>query len=179
LFQYQREQDEEGYILANQKDYEIAKGAFSKITSNSAMIPLSKGHVDILKIFEELESGWYSVNDLADKFPYSDRWLRKKLDELFDLKFLDKDKETREGIKQQIMVYRNKEENKIEIPTWDKINSIDSKHSIDSKVGTIESIESFELKSSEQAKPKLFPALRENILRMIGNAKGPFRCMPL
>lgn len=51
--QYQREKDEDGFILAEKQDYEIAKECFLKLCSNKYMIPLTINQRKILKAFEE------------------------------------------------------------------------------------------------------------------------------
>lgn len=52
LYQYQRETDSEGYTLAAQQDYEIARACFLKLCSNKYMIPLTINQKNILAGFE-------------------------------------------------------------------------------------------------------------------------------
>lgn len=52
LHQYQREEDE-GFILANGQDYDIARECFLKLTSNRYMIPLTINQKKILETFEK------------------------------------------------------------------------------------------------------------------------------
>jgi hypothetical protein len=51
--QYQREVDEEGYVLAVGQDYDIARACFLKLTSNRYMIPLTINQKKILAEFEK------------------------------------------------------------------------------------------------------------------------------
>ncbi|MFA5992449.1 MAG: hypothetical protein WC796_01950 [Candidatus Pacearchaeota archaeon] len=50
--QFQRKIDEEGYILAEKQDYEIARLCFLKLCSNKYMIPLTINQKHILETFE-------------------------------------------------------------------------------------------------------------------------------
>lgn len=161
LHQYQRKKDDNDYYIATGEDYNIARTVLYKTTSNPQMIPLTKDKQKIMNYFEKNPYIWYSVNDIENKFTFSDRWLRKQLDQLVHLGFLDKDKSEREGIKQKVMVYSyNKEKNSIDIPKFDVICSKDSnnsKHTKDSKDSkdkrTFESIESIEQESSVTETP--------------------------
>jgi hypothetical protein len=51
--QYQRKTDEEGYLLAEEQDYEIARIVLKKLTSNKYLIPLTINQQKIIKFFEE------------------------------------------------------------------------------------------------------------------------------
>ena len=51
FYQFQREQDGDGFYLATGQDYEIAKNCFLKLCSNKYMIPLTINQKNILKIF--------------------------------------------------------------------------------------------------------------------------------
>lgn len=53
LHQYQREQDEEGFYLATEQDYEIARECFLKVCSNKYMIALTINQKKILNVFEK------------------------------------------------------------------------------------------------------------------------------
>lgn len=62
--QFQRKQDTEGFILAEDKDYDIARICFLKLCSNKYMIPLTINQKSILKIFEENPGLKGSVSNL-------------------------------------------------------------------------------------------------------------------
>jgi hypothetical protein len=51
--QYQRITDNEGYVLANGQDYDIARECFLKLCSNKYMIPLTINQKKILGVFEK------------------------------------------------------------------------------------------------------------------------------
>lgn len=51
--QYQRENDEDGYVLAVGQDYDIARDCFMKLCSNKYMIPLSINQKRILEGFKK------------------------------------------------------------------------------------------------------------------------------
>ncbi len=53
LHQYQRKTDEEGFILADPQDYEIARECFQKLCSNKYMIPLTINQKKILEVLEK------------------------------------------------------------------------------------------------------------------------------
>lgn len=51
--QYQRKRDDEGYVLAEGQDYDIARDCFLKLCSNKYMIPLTINQKKILEAFEK------------------------------------------------------------------------------------------------------------------------------
>jgi len=53
FYQYQREIDSEGFVLANGQDYDIARECFLKLCSNKYMIPLTILQKKILGIYEK------------------------------------------------------------------------------------------------------------------------------
>lgn len=106
LYQYQRETDEDGFHIATDQDYQIARVALMKTTSNQYMIPLTKDQRRILDVFKELGSNWYSVNDLEPKITWiSDKWLREQLDRLVEYGLLIKDNQVSEYTNRKQMVY--------------------------------------------------------------------------
>lgn len=54
LHQYQREQDEEGFYLSNEQDYEIARYTMKKLKLSEKMINLSSTEEDMFKVCKEL-----------------------------------------------------------------------------------------------------------------------------
>lgn len=59
--QYQRN-EENGFLVAEGKDYDLAKECFLKLCSNKYMIPLTINQKHILKIFEENPTRRYSAS---------------------------------------------------------------------------------------------------------------------
>jgi len=122
LHQYQRELDSENYLIAQKQDYDIARVVIQKLTSNPKMVSLTKNQQRLLDIFEKLGNYNYSVSDIEPKVSFlSDRQLRRELDKLADLGFLEKDKENRAEPRQAVLVYSKREMDKIEIPEWKEL----------------------------------------------------------
>lgn len=127
IHQYQRNIDSDGYVEANEIDYEIGRKALIKTTSNVFSVPLTKIQTKILDILRDLTRTSYSVTDLEQYVSFcSDRTLRTELDKLTNLGFLEKDKEDREGSKKAVMVYSYLELYKINIPTWEELQNTSS-----------------------------------------------------
>jgi len=145
LHQYSRQKDEDGYILANGDDYDNARIALLKSASNPNLIPLTKQQEGIMEFFEK-HRGWYSVSDIEDKFPFSDRWLRKQLDDLYFYGLLKKDKEIREGVKKPVMIYSFDEQGSLAIPTFEEISSFNSLNSFN----TFNSLNSNNIQSTDK-----------------------------
>jgi len=95
LHQHQREIDKEGFIIANDKDYNIAKEVNEHLTKGNS-IPITRDQEDILNVFEIVDK-LYPVDYINSKIPLSDKWLRLQLDKLVEMGFLDVD-----GIKEKI-----------------------------------------------------------------------------
>lgn len=133
LHQYQREKDSDNYYLATRQDYDIARMMLSKTTSNILMIPLDKLKNNILCIFENYNLQKKSVDDLEDleeikRLNITPEWLRKQLDWLSSKTFLIKDKEKRfdeagKIIPKPIFIYSYNKMQKLEIPTWEALES--------------------------------------------------------
>ena len=71
LYQFQRQTDESGFILAEGQDYDIARECFLKLCSNKYMIPLTINQKKILGIFESQLFLRKSVTQLhADKMNF-------------------------------------------------------------------------------------------------------------
>lgn len=140
LHQFQREQDKEGYLIAEPQDYDIARIGLIHTTSNKFMIPLTQIEKKILDIFDKLPEfkggkkdlktytdekekeealAWYSCSDLEVKITFvSDKWLRKILDKLTNLGFLEKKTEKRDKSDRPVQVWRHLKHSKIDIPKW-------------------------------------------------------------
>lgn len=53
FYQYQRKKDDDGFLLAEGQDYDIARSCFLKLCSNKYMIPLTINQKKILQVFEK------------------------------------------------------------------------------------------------------------------------------
>ncbi len=123
IHQYQRKTDSEGFVLAEEQDYEIGRIIFLKLTSNPRMIPLTKDNQRILDVIknmpEDLEG--YSVAELEEKITFlSDKWLREQLDFLTEHKFLKKGSKTAET-NRKVQTYSYLPEGVIDIPTFPEL----------------------------------------------------------
>jgi len=131
LYQYQREKDDEGFLLATGQDYDIARIALIKTMSNPQMIPLTKDQKRILDIFknklgEDIEefsaSGFHSVSEIEKYVSFmSERNLRRQLDNLVEFGFLKKNRGKREESKKPVIVYKYVEILNLKIPTFKEI----------------------------------------------------------
>lgn len=135
LYQYQREKDQEGFLLATEQDYDIARTALIKSMSNPQMIPLTKDQKRILDIFktklkredtagEGILPDYYSVSEIEKYATFlSDKWLREQLDNLTEYGFLKKDRDVREGSDRKVSVYKYLDIYKIEIPVFQELQN--------------------------------------------------------
>jgi len=122
LHQYQREVDDEGFIEAQKEDYEYARIALLKTSSNQYMIPLTKEQKKLLEIVKNLGESFYSVNDIEPHVTFiSDRWLRAQLDKLAGYGFLEKS--TTEQDNRNVIAYRYSKITDVSIPTWDELHN--------------------------------------------------------
>lgn len=138
LFQYQREKIDD-VIVATGEDYNIAREVLLKTTSNPSMIPLTRQKKDILDLFEKHENKWFAIRDIEDKFPLSDRYLRKLVKELFREEFLLSNSEFREGVKKPVPIYCYSQINKIEIPNFSSVNTFNTFNTFNT-VNTVNSV---------------------------------------
>jgi hypothetical protein len=90
--QYQRKTNENGFLIAESQDYDIARIALLKTTKNQKMIPITRNQERLLTdIKTHYDIDDFLIEDIASKVTYiSDRWLRAELDKLADLGFLQK-----------------------------------------------------------------------------------------
>lgn len=124
IHQYAREKDLDGYIIAKPQDYDIARVALLKTTSNVFSIPLTRNQKKILNIFKALEKEVsYSVSDLSPKASFiSERQLYRELDKLVEHGFLQRDNQERESSRKAVAVYRfDKRKIEIKIPKWEEM----------------------------------------------------------
>lgn len=139
LYQYQRQQDTEGFFVAERQDYEIASMMLKKTTSNILMIPLDKTKRAILSVFEQKNLQRKSVDDLQDldeikKLNIDVEWLRRQLKWLSAKTFLVQDKERRidesgRTIPKPVHVFSYNRLQSLEIPDWNGLDQISSNSS--------------------------------------------------
>ena len=128
LYQFQRQQDKDGYYLATPEDYENARIVLQKITSNPYMIPLTKDEQKIIEIIKSLPEGNYSTKDLEKHIPFiSDRTLERKMKKLSGYGLFKVDSEYREQSRGSVTVYKYEPFTAIAIPKYEElINSDDN-----------------------------------------------------
>lgn len=151
LHQYQRNYDSEGYLLAEPEDYDIARIALEKTTSNPFMIPLTTFDKRIIAVTKK--ESQFSVADIIHRITFmSEKSLYVHLSKLADIGFFEVDKLKSERSDKPITVYRPISFS-ISIPTWKEIcgNSTiasdttnTSLTTITSNTKAIEAIEPFE-----------------------------------
>lgn len=142
LHQFQRKTDSKSSVVAEEQDYSVAKKVLEKITSNPLMIPLTKDQQKILELFRNNSETKYSVKEIEPHFAFTDKWLRKLLDHLFDYGFLEKDRDLREGSDKKVIVYSFKEQLEVKLPCWEELtnknkNSTIASNSSNSKSSSI------------------------------------------
>jgi hypothetical protein len=123
IHQYQRDVDEDGFYIAEQQDYEIAKIALKKTTSNPMMIPLTKNQQRILNVLKEIAKECFQpVKEIEKHLPMSDKWLREQLDILTDFGLVKKDSVRNEETKRDLIAYSLADIDEIQnLPTWEEI----------------------------------------------------------
>lgn len=144
VYQHQRKRDSEGFLLANEQDYELARQVLIKTTSNIFSVPLTKRQQKILEIIKVKKKvtgqNAFSVSDLEPDVTFtSDRTLRTELDNLAEIGFLKKDNEKREESKKPVMVYVPLELYKINIPSWKNIENL-SNNSINTNDSNVSNV---------------------------------------
>jgi hypothetical protein len=142
LFQFQRQQDDEGFFLATGQDYDLARAAILK-TSGSGSIPLTKDQQKIIsavKGLSEREFRLFSVQEISAKVSLSYKWLLAQLNVLAENGFLIKDLEQREHSDKKIMVFGLAEEHSFKLLTWKEIEEKCRNNSIPSNAKGIEGI---------------------------------------
>lgn len=70
LHQFQRQTDEEGFLIAEGKDYDIARNCFLKLCTNKYMIPLTINQKKILTFFEKNSNIQGTVPELHNKMKF-------------------------------------------------------------------------------------------------------------
>lgn len=154
LHQYQRIEDNDGFILAEGKDYDIARECFLKLFSNKYMIPLTRNQREILKYFEENPHLEGSVTELYNTHGVnflSDRALETNLKLLVRFGIL-KTFTKKDVMNRDITSYSIKksytENNTLNIPNYASISSVSSIPSL-SSVSSISPINKENQKDTE------------------------------
>lgn len=151
LHQYQRKKDEHGFFLAEAQDYEIARVAFKKITSNQFYVPLAHKQKKLLAILEDMRNGLntlvpvgFTVNQIEKHVNFwEERQLRIELDKLADSNILVVGSKRDEGAKKDSKTYLLQPLHKVELPDWETLcqnTTIDATNTINA-LNTIDAID--------------------------------------
>ena len=125
LHQYQRQQDMDDYLRAEIQDYELARMAILKTTSNQHMIPLTRTQKQILDIFKELGDYWFSIPQIEVKASFtSERTLYNQLPNLVQHGFLNMKIEITEDSKKPVKMYKHKEFSLLSLPTASELEDL-------------------------------------------------------
>lgn len=125
LYQFQRER-EGVYVIATPEDYDRARIAMVKTTSNPLMIPLTRNDRRVLDVarmqLNSLErEGWFSVADILHKVTFmSERSLYVHLSKLSENGFLLVRRYDRDNSFRPVTEYKFVELS-VSIPTWEEI----------------------------------------------------------
>lgn len=122
FYQYQRKIDDEGYHLAEEQDYEIARECFTKTISSKSLIPITSNQKKVLNVVKVESFTKFSINDLLTKVTFlSDKSLRDNLDKLTSWGFFKKTTEKVDGIAKPVFFYEFIDQPTFEIPTYIQI----------------------------------------------------------
>lgn len=144
LYQYQRERDDNGYLLATYEDYKNALPVLNKITTTGSTIPLTKEKKEILKIINNLGDDFHDVSEINGKVTFcSKQTLYKRLKELANDDFLVQDKVTKEDTKgrdYKAMGYKPADIDSFEFPKVKEVKNLENVETVDS-VETVENVD--------------------------------------
>lgn len=148
--QYQREVDQQGFVLAQGKDYDIARSCFLKLCSNKYMIPLTSTQKQILAVFEDDpatngSASWLHAHIFSKLGTLVT--IQKQLDNLVKYGLLQTST-AKDSLNREIEVYKLSESynpnERLEIPTYEELcrNTKVSKPSIITKTSIITKVTS-------------------------------------
>lgn len=126
LHQYQRKNDLQGFVIADSQDYDIARIALMKSTSNRLMIPLTKKQRLFVEFIEKNHfDEWFSVPDVMPKITFlSEQGLYKTIEALRE-NFLDCEKREKENAKKPVNFYKLKKVFAVKIPEFKELSLVD------------------------------------------------------
>lgn len=120
LHQFQRELDNDGYILATPQDYDIATIPLKQTTSNPMMIPLTKKQKMLLDVCKELKE--FTVSDISTHAPFIEQSkIYDALPKLQEHGFLESELRTIEVSRKPVRYYKYKPFELNTIPEWKDI----------------------------------------------------------
>ena len=125
--QYQRKEDKEGFLIAQKKDYELAKMAMEKLSTNKYMIPMTLNQQKIMHFFEENASFYGNSSQILNKTGHfmALKNLQNNLNLLVSYGFLeksvDKDNFNRDIEMYKLASFLKESGDVFTLPTVDKI----------------------------------------------------------
>ena len=123
LHQCQRIVDEDGYLIAEPQDYEIAVIALKQTTQNALMIPLTKKQQKLLDLCKTMPE-WFSSPELSSKCNFlSQQLVYDYLDKLQE-NFLETDERKTERSDKPVKVYKLRDVANIKIPSLEECKNI-------------------------------------------------------
>ncbi len=136
LFQFQREKDNLGRVIATGEDYERARTALKKIQTGS-FVALTRTLRRVYAVAEEWQKAnpwrWFTVKQLwATKPLCAERHFYEHLEKLAEKRLLVADFQEREESRKQVLVYQLAAVNgltSIELPPFEKVIGFSSKPS--------------------------------------------------
>lgn len=120
LHQFQRKIDDQGYFLAEEQDYELARQVLAATTSNQLMIPLTKMQRQVLEFLASVEKKPYTIEELSELMQGlgGDSYIRKSLEKLSHNGFVKKSHGQQEGKGRPPVLYTYNELVKLELPSF-------------------------------------------------------------
>ena len=125
LFQYRRERNGDGFLIAEKEDYEFAKPCFESIISTK-WLTLSQNEKRVLEVIGKLNDDitGLSVTDLEPHITFmSARWLYLCLRKLTNSGLLTCESQNREGSKKPILVWKSKKIISVSLPSWEDLEN--------------------------------------------------------
>lgn len=130
LHQWQRGIDDE-VVIAEERDYEIARELIMKTATNKRMVPLTKNQNDIIHHLRELgmnivytesgheeEIGW-THSELLAKLPFGRTQLYEELNKLVKYGFVNKTSYKFDRDYKKTIVYHYQETGPVDLPKWE------------------------------------------------------------
>jgi len=145
LHQYQRERNDDGFLIAQKEDYEFAKPCFESIISTK-WLTLSQNEQRVLKVIGKLNDDitGLSVPDLEPHITFiTTKSLYKCVKKLANSGLLKCESQERESSKKPVLVYKSMQIFNVNLPSWEDLEktTIDSNDIIDS-INTIDTNDS-------------------------------------
>lgn len=123
LHQFQREINQEGKIIANSKDYQIAKDVICSIVSNKLTIPLTRNEKKVIELLKSLGKGKHVVRDFLHKSPVTKPNLYIILERLVEKGFVRQTVEADQILNKDVSYFELLDDGQFEfdMPKWEEL----------------------------------------------------------